>query len=97
MTLFKEQVYAYVATIPKGKVVSYKQVAEAIGYPRAYRAVGNVLNKNRSSTVPCHRVIASDGTLGGYVYGEKKKRALLRAEGAIDETGKIMWYTRGNK
>lgn len=97
MTSFEKQVYAYVATIPQGRVVSYKQVARAIGHPGAYRAVGNALHKNRSSAVPCHRVIASDGTLGGYVDGKKKKRSLLRAEGAIDETGNVMWYTGNNK
>ena len=97
MTPFEEKVYIYVATIPSGRVVSYKQVASAIGHPQAYRAVGNALNKNRSHSIPCHRVIASNGTLGGYVYGKKKKRVLLRAEGAIDEKGKIMWYARSNK
>lgn len=97
MTEFQKKVYNYVATIPLGKVMTYKQVAHAIGHPKAYRAVGNALNKNRSSQVPCHRVVASDGSLGGYAYGLKRKKAILLAEGAIDEKMNILCYTKGNK
>ena len=72
-----------VSGIPKGKTLSYKQVAELAGSPRAYRAVGNIMNKNRDLGVPCHRVIKSDGKPGGYAHGETKKRQILEAEGAI--------------
>jgi len=81
MTEFKKRVYNVVSRIPKGKVMSYKQVAEASGYPKAWRAVGNVLNKNRNPKVPCHRVIKSSGQVGGLTGGTDKKLALLRKEG----------------
>ena len=81
MTEFKKRVYSTVSSIPKGRVMSYKQVAEASGYPKAWRAVGNVLNKNRSSKVPCHRVIRSDGRIGGFGGGTEKKITLLKKEG----------------
>ena len=69
--------------IPKGQTLSYKQVAERAGSPRAYRAVGNIMNKNRNSRVPCHRVIKSDGTIGGYAHGVESKKIILKKEGAI--------------
>ncbi len=84
MTSFAEKVYRIVAGIPKGTVLTYKEVARMAGRPRAYRAVGNMLNKNRDfASVPCHRVIRSDGTVGGYVFGSKRKQILLKREGAI--------------
>ena len=82
MGSFQEQVYRVVKEIPKGKVMTYKEVAEAVGSPRAYRAVGNVLNKSASwrTDIPCHRVIRSDGSVGGYRKGTKKKIELLKNE-----------------
>lgn len=77
---FKDKVLKIVAKIPKGKVLSYKKVAELAGRPKAWRAVGNILNKNRNPQIPCHRVIRSDGKLGGYNRGAKFKRALLKKE-----------------
>ena len=79
---FKDAVYGIVARIPRGKVMTYADVARAAGRPRAYRAVGNILNKNHNPKVPCHRVVGTNG-LGGYNGGVEKKRALLKAEGAI--------------
>ena len=72
-----------VAGIPKGRTLSYKQVAILAGSPRAYRAVGNIMNKNENLNVPCHRVIKSDGTVGGYAHGMAKKKAILKKEGAL--------------
>ena len=81
MTEFQEKVYKVVSKIPKGRVMTYKEVALAVGSPKAYRAVGNALNKNpRLGIVPCHRVVRSDGKTGGYVLGEKKKLELLKKE-----------------
>lgn len=80
---FQESVYKVVKKIPKGKVLTYKQVAEKIGKPSAYRAVGNALNKNRNKNVPCHRVIRSDGKVGGYAWGSKKKEEILKKEGYL--------------
>lgn len=80
---FKEKVLRVVAKIPRGKVLAYKEVARRAGSPMAYRAVGNILNKNYDPKIPCHRVIRSDGKIGGYNRGAKKKIALLQKEGAI--------------
>ena len=68
--------------IPRGETKSYGEVAKAIGYLGAARAVGTVMKNNYDPTVPCHRVIRADGTLGSYNRGgTEKKRALLKAEG----------------
>jgi len=83
ITKFQDNVYEVVKKIFKGHIMTYKQVAKIIGSPEAARAVGNALNKNRDSKIPCHRVIRSDGKIGGYREGEKKKRELLIKEGAI--------------
>lgn len=77
---FKNNVLRTVAKIPKGKTISYKQVAELAGSPKAYRAVGNILNKNYDPKIPCHRVIKSDGSPGGYNKGSKNKIKLLNDE-----------------
>lgn len=61
--------------------MTYKEVAERIGRPNAFRAVGNVLNKNQDKKVPCHRVIRSDGKIGGYNGIQGKKEKLLKKEG----------------
>ena len=83
MTKFQEKVYKAVSKIPKGETRSYVQIAKAIGHPKAYRAVGNALNKNPFlGVVPCHRVVRSNGQPGGYVLGTKKKIQLLQAEEA---------------
>ena len=84
MTKFQEKVYQVVRGIPDGEVMSYREVAEKAGFPKAWRAVGNVLNKNRDPKIPCHRVIRSNGQVGGYNRGAKKKIALLKKEGALD-------------
>lgn len=78
---FQERVYEVVRKIPKGKVITYKQVAEKAGNPNAYRAVGNILNKNYDPKIPCHRVIKSDGTFGGYNRGMQAKLKILKEEG----------------
>ena len=82
MTFFQKKVYEAVKKIPKGKVMTYRQVAKLAGSPRAWRAVGNILNKNTNPKIPCHRVIKSDGKVGGYRRGTKKKTRLLKKEGA---------------
>lgn len=66
--------------IPKGSTRTYREVAAAAGRPNAYRAVGNILNKNYDPTIPCHRVIRSDGSPGGYNRGTAAKRAILARE-----------------
>ena len=83
MLSFSRKVYSIVEKIPRGKVLTYKQVAKKAGRPKAYRAVGNILNKNHDSSIPCHRVIRADGALGGYNRGTQKKREILRNEGFL--------------
>ena len=80
---FKDKVLKIVAKIKKGEVLTYKEVAKLSGSPRAYRAVGNILNKNYNPDIPCHRVIRSDGETGGYNRGSKEKIKKLRKEKAI--------------
>lgn len=76
--------YEVVRAIPRGSVLTYGEVAEQAGYPRAHRAVGSILKDNTDPTVPCHRVIRSDGVVGNYNNGgEKAKRRLLQNEGAL--------------
>ncbi len=86
---FKDKVYYIVSRIPSGQVMTYQQVAQRIGHPRAYRAVGNALNKNpipfslkrTRGKIPCHRVIRSDGQIGGFGRGRQLKKKLLQREG----------------
>jgi methylated-DNA-[protein]-cysteine S-methyltransferase len=89
MTSFRRKVYDAVRKIPKGKVLSYSEVARLAGHHRAWRAVGNSLNQNSNLKIPCHRVIKSNGRVGGYRYGTKKKITLLKKEGLIIKNGKI--------
>ena len=82
--IFTQKVYEVVSKIPRGKTMSYREVAIAAGSPRAYRAVGNILNKNPDTNrVFCHRVIKSDGSIGGYAGGIKAKIDILKKEGVI--------------
>ena len=90
LTEFEKQVLEAVKRIPSGKVATYKEVAKAIGKPLAYRAVGNALAKNPYPIkIPCHRVIKSDLSLGGYSQGKEKKKKLLEEEGIEFEGEKV--------
>ncbi len=82
MKSFKDKVLNVVKNIQKGKVMTYKQVAEKAGKPGAARAVGTIMANNADKSVPCHRVIRSDGKIGEYngLQG-KSKRAILLKEG----------------
>ena len=80
-TDFEKRVYAAVMKIPRGETRSYKWVAAKIGRPKACRAVGNALNKNPYiGVVPCHRVIRSDGSIGGFAKGTRLKKEMLKTE-----------------
>ena len=78
---FHEAVLRVVAQIPKGSVLTYKEVASRAGRPGAFRAVGNILNKNCDPKIPCHRVVRSNGEAGGYNLGAQEKIRRLRLEG----------------
>lgn len=80
--LFCKRVLDIVRLIPKGSVLTYGEVARRAGNPKAARAVGVILKTNYDSMIPCHRVIRSDGSLGGYNRGPQIKERLLLAEGA---------------
>jgi O-6-methylguanine DNA methyltransferase len=83
-TSFQRRVWKALDRIPRGQTASYADLAGAIGRPRAWRAVGTTNGRNLVSLViPCHRVIASDGGLGGYAFGTPRKRWLLEHEGAL--------------
>ncbi len=80
--IFTQQVRDIVRHIPKGKTMTYKEVAAHAGNPRAARAVARIMAGNYDPTIPCHRVVRSDGSLGGYNRGgEAQKRAILKREG----------------
>ncbi|MCX6813435.1 MAG: MGMT family protein [Candidatus Azambacteria bacterium] len=83
MNNFANEVLKAVRRIPKGKTRTYKEIAAAAGRPRAWRAVGNILNKNFNPKIPCYRVIRSDGKIGGYNRGMNKKIFLLKKEKAL--------------
>ena len=85
-TQFQKDVWEAIDKIPFGETRTYKELASSIGHPKAYRAVANACGKNPNPvSTPCHRVISSDGTIGGYSGkgGIKKKKALLKKEGIL--------------
>jgi len=83
MKSFREKVLSIVAKIPKGEILSYKEVARRAGNQKAARAVGAIMRANHDPKIPCHRVLRSDENLGGYNRGVKLKKKLLKREGAI--------------
>jgi len=100
---FKDRVLSLVRRIPPGRVATYGDVAAWAGRPRAARAVGNIMRDCRRRDVPCHRVIAAGGRLGGYGGSEYLKRSLLAAEGVIVSGSRIrdlsraLWKPRAAK
>ncbi len=80
METFREKVLKTVRGIKRGEVLSCKEVARRAGRPGAYRAVGNILSRNFDPKILCHRVIRSDGKLGGYNRGREEKEGLLKKE-----------------
>ena len=96
---FKEEVYALLRTVPVGKVTTYKDLANALG-SAAYRAVGQIMRTNPDAPyTPCHRVVASNGSIGGF-FGEtqglaiQKKIALLEKEGIVIKNNKIVDFEK---
>ena len=91
---FSDRVYKIVKKIPSGRVSSYKEVASALDC-KAYQAVGNSLNKNPyAPIVPCHRVVNSDGRIGGFASGVKKKMRILEKEGVKIKDGKVLEFKK---
>ncbi len=90
---FDERVYSLLNSVPKGKVTTYREIANALGM-KGFRAVGQALKRNsHAPAIPCHRVVMSDGSLGGYgglsKKGAEKKRKLLESEGVEIKEGRI--------
>jgi len=86
---FNEKCYSILRKVPKGKVTTYKEIAGVL-HSKVYRAVGNAMNKNPyAPKVPCHRVVNSNGSVGGFASGTKNKIKMLRKEGIEINNGKI--------
>ncbi|MEM0358973.1 MAG: MGMT family protein [Candidatus Hadarchaeales archaeon] len=86
----RSRVLELTSLIPKGKVTTYSELARAAGAPGASRAVGRILSRNPHPVkIPCHRVVRSDGRIGGYLLGVKRKVELLRKEGVEVKGGKV--------
>ena len=94
MTEFRRHVLSAVRRIPAGRVATYGDIAALAGKPRASRAVGNIMRNCREPGVPCHRVIAAGGLLGGYGGNLQLKRELLRAEGVEVGMGRVRGFER---
>jgi len=89
MENFDKKCYELLKQVPKGKVTTYKAIAQKLG-TKAYRAVGNAMNKNPfAPIVPCHRVVGSDGKLVGFAKGIEEKKKILQSEGIEIEDDKV--------
>jgi methylated-DNA-[protein]-cysteine S-methyltransferase len=87
-TIKDSDVYELLLKIPAGKVSTYGDLAKALGNPLASREIGRILGRNPNPVkVPCHRVVMSDGKIGGYAYGDDRKRELLEKEGISFDNG----------
>ena len=101
---FAARVRSVVRRLPRGRVATYGDIAAAAGRPRAHRAVGNIMRDCQDSSIPCHRVIAAGGKLGGFGRDLHAKRDLLVAEGVFVSNGRVRNFdvvrwkkTRGSK
>lgn len=95
LTKFEKMVFDLTKRIPKGKVLTYKIIAQKIGTPGLARAVGNVLGKNRDlQRIPCYRIVKSNGKIGGYKKGQKEKIKLLKKDGIEIENGRIVNFEK---
>ncbi len=93
MNPFSKKTYSLLCKVPEGKVTTYKELARAAGKPRAARAVGMIMRANPNAPhLPCHRVVRSGGSIGGYAGGVKKKLALLKKEGISVNAGKVAGF-----
>ena len=87
----EEKVYKKLLEVPQGMVTTYGELAKAVGLSNGQRVIGRIMNKNPYPViVPCHRVIQSDGKIGGYAWGEKIKINMLSKEGVKIKNGKIV-------
>lgn len=93
-SMFSDECYRLLRRVPKGRITTYKELAQAMG-TKAYRAVGNAMNRNPyAPSVPCHRVVASDGSIGGFARGTSEKIRMLKKEGISVKNGKVVNMSR---
>lgn len=86
-----KKIYKKLLEVPRGKITTYGELAKAVGLKNGQRAVGKIMNKNPYPVIiPCHRVVKSDGKIGGYAYGEEIKSDMLAREGIVIKNGKIL-------
>ncbi|MFH1770840.1 MAG: MGMT family protein [archaeon] len=89
-TAFEEKIYSKLRKVPRGRVTTYKELARAVK-SKGYRAVGQAMHKNPyAPQVPCHRVVSSNGGIGGFASGIKKKIAMLKEEGVLVRDGRVV-------
>lgn len=87
----EKKVYKKLLEVPSGKVTTYGELAKAVGLKNGQRLIGKIMNKNPYPVIiPCHRVVKSDGTVGGYAWGEKIKTNMLKKEGIKINNKKIV-------
>lgn len=88
---FDKKVYKKLLEVPKGKITTYSQLAKAIGLPNGQRSIGRIMNNNPYPVIiPCHRVVNSNGKIGGYAFGQDVKTNMLAKEGIKIKNGKIL-------
>lgn len=86
-----KKIYKKLLEVPRGKITTYGDLAKAVGLKNGQRTVGKIMNKNPYPVIiPCHRVVKSDGKIGGYAYGEEIKSDMLTREGIVIKNGKIL-------
>lgn len=90
MNQLEQNVYKKLLSVPKGKVTTYGELARAVGMNNGQRAIGKIMNKNPFPVIiPCHRVVKSDGQIGGYYFGDEVKSKMLSDEGVMIKNGRI--------
>lgn len=91
MNRLYQKVYLKLISVPKGRVTTYGELAKAVGLKNGQRVIGQIMNRNPFPVViPCHRVVKSDGKMGGFFYGENVKKKMLSNEGVKIQNGKIL-------
>jgi methylated-DNA-[protein]-cysteine S-methyltransferase len=95
----EQQVYKKLTEVPQGKITTYGDLAKAVGLKNGQRVIGQIMKKNPyPGIIPCHRVVKSDGRVGGYAYGADVKTNMLRKEGIQIQNGKILdWNKKFHK
>ncbi len=91
----EQQVYKKLTQVPQGKITTYGELSKAVGLKNGQRVIGQIMKKNPYPVIiPCHRVVKSDGTVGGYAYGGDIKTNMLQKEGIKIHDGKILDWNK---